>query len=70
MAIDFDTAASRHGRDRNQLPSPPRLGPYEDAYDVRRGYQQPLDRASGGSTPSVDVYFLRARKDGEGGGRG
>jgi len=43
--MSYDTAASRFGRDRDLLPDAPRPGPYEAAYDVRRGYQQSLDRA-------------------------
>ena len=42
MVFASDSAASRHGRDRDVLPDGPRLGPYETPYDVRRGYQQPL----------------------------
>lgn len=46
MPYTSDPAASRFGRDRDVFPDGPRLGPYESAYDVRRGYQQPLLRRS------------------------
>ena len=45
MSHALDGAASRFGRDRDLVPEPPSLGPYESPYDVRRGYQQPLRRA-------------------------
>lgn len=50
----------RHGRDRN-LPSPRRrLGPYESAYEVRMGYQEP-DAAPRGSSP--EPLLFRGRGD-------
>ena len=62
MPYSSDGAASRYGRDRDLLPSRPRLGPYEHRYDVRRGYQQPLRDASADPAP-VDVLLFRARED-------
>jgi hypothetical protein len=59
MPYAFDRPASRHGRDRDLLPAGPRVGPYEQPYDVRRGYQQPLRRGARG--PAVDVLLFRAR---------
>jgi hypothetical protein len=61
MSYVSDRVASRHGRDRDLLPAGPRVGPYEQPYDVRRGYQQPLRR--GADAPAVDVLLFRARDD-------
>jgi hypothetical protein len=59
MPFVTDRPASRHGRDRDLPPAGPRVGPYEQPYDVRRGYQQPLRR--GASGPASDVLLFRAR---------
>jgi hypothetical protein len=44
--------ASRTGRDRDLLPDAV-PGPYETAYDTRRGYQQPLRARRSRAEPSV-----------------
>ena len=59
-----DRTASRHGRDRDLLPARRRPGPYEIAYDVRRGYQQPL-RAPADAAPGP-VLLFRGREDADG----
>lgn len=43
---NIETAAARHARDRNVFPHDGAPGPYEAAYDVRRGYDEPLRAAS------------------------
>ena len=63
MPGTFDRAASRHGRDRDLMPSGPRLGPYELPYDVRRGYQQPLRRPV--DAPPAGVLLFRGRDEDE-----
>jgi hypothetical protein len=59
MSCVSDRPASRYGRDRDLPPAVPRVGPYEQPYDVRRGYQQPLRRGADG--PAADVLLFRAR---------
>ena len=59
MPYVFERMASRHGRDRDLLPSGPRPGPYELPYDVRRGYQQPLRRSV--EAPAGEVLLFRGR---------
>jgi hypothetical protein len=66
MPYAADRAASRFGRDRDLLPDAPRTGPYESAYDVRRGYDQPLERAPRRDV-SGEVLRLAGREDGRGG---
>jgi hypothetical protein len=57
-----DRAAARSARDRDLLPAPARLGPYELPYDVRRGYEQAPARVSRDAS-RPDVLFFRARED-------
>ncbi|HEU4453221.1 MAG TPA: hypothetical protein VFR81_09175 [Longimicrobium sp.] len=61
MPYTHEPAASRHGRDRDLLPAGPRPGPYELAYDVRRGYQQPLRPRA--AAPREGVIFFRGSDD-------
>lgn len=60
-----DRAASRYARDRNLLPAPARVGPYELRYDVRRGYDQPLRERVPDPSPA-DVLLFRAREEEDG----
>lgn len=68
MPYDFDRAASRHGRDRDLFPDVPRPGPYESAYDVRRGYEQPLRRVVRDERAVATVLLMG--RDGLGDGAG
>ena len=63
MPDAHDSAGGRHTRDRNALDRGDRLGPYEAAYDVRRGYDQPV-RAPASRTAAAAVQ-LRGRRDDE-----
>lgn len=53
MRYPDERPASRTGRDRDLLPEPSGAGPYETAYDTRRGYQQPLRARRSRGEPSV-----------------
>ena len=67
MSHATDPAASRFGRDRDVFPDGPRLGPYETPYDVRRGYQQPLRRATRRHERETGtVLFLGREEEGDG----
>ncbi len=65
MPYGSDRAASRFGRDRDVLPDAPRLGPYEAAYDVRRGYEQPLRRLPRDRDDGPAVVLFMGRDEGE-----
>jgi hypothetical protein len=69
MPNAFDRSASRHGRDRDLLPTGPRVGPYELPYDVRRGYQESF-RPGRQARPASGVLLFRAREEEEDRGEG
>lgn len=50
-----------HGRNRNVPPPRRRLGPYEAAYDVRMGYQEPVE--AGSRTAAPEPLLFRGRGD-------
>lgn len=52
-------AGDRHGRDRGEHSPNTRLGPYESAYDVRMGYQEPAEASP--RAPSPEPLLFRAR---------
>ncbi|MBB4639147.1 hypothetical protein [Longimicrobium terrae] len=52
-----------HGRDRGAPVPRRRLGPYEAAYDVRMGYQEPVE--AGARTPAPEPLLFRGRGDRE-----
>ncbi|HEX8395354.1 MAG TPA: hypothetical protein VF665_23595 [Longimicrobium sp.] len=54
-------SVGRHARDRGEHAPRTRLGPYEAAYDVRMGYQEPADPAP--RTPSPEPLLFRGRGD-------
>jgi hypothetical protein len=65
MSEILDRAAARFGRDRDLLPDASRPGPYETAYDVRRGYQQPLGPVSRRARAEGAVILFLGREEGE-----
>ncbi len=58
-----DVLSLDEARARRRASAPASLGPYETAYDVRRGYDQPAARPRLRRADEDEVFLFRARDD-------